>query len=87
MAVGKPFQKGNRGRPEGSANKVTQQARELFTQIMEGHVDNINESLEKIRKKDPARYLDVLSKFFPYFIPKKVEIETPSEIVVKVVRK
>lgn len=75
------------GKPKGAQNKTTKEARQLFISIMEGQVNHVNESLEKIRKDDPKDYLDTLSKFFPYFIPKKVEIDTPHEIVVNVKRK
>lgn len=77
--VGKPFTKGNNGKPKGAENKTTKAARELFVEIMEGEVDNIKESLQTIRKKDHAKYLEVLSKFFPYFIPKKLDISTPKD--------
>lgn len=81
------FQKGNKGKPKGAVNKATRQAKELFLEIMDGEVDNIKNSLDELRKKDKGRYLEVLSKFFPYFIPKKVEIDTPGEIVINVKRK
>lgn len=72
-----PFEKGNTlgtGRPKGLENKATNKARELFLIIMEGEVDNIKLSLEEVRKESYLNYLNVLSKFFPYFIPKKVDI-------------
>lgn len=75
------------GKPKGAQNKTTKEARQLFISIMEGQVEHVNESLEQIRLKDPKDYLDTLSKFFPYFIPKKVEIDTPNEIIVNVKRK
>jgi hypothetical protein len=82
------FTKGNAlGRPKGLENKTTKEARELFISIMEGEVDKIKASLDTVRKQDAKEYLDVLSKFFPYFIPKKVEIDTPNEIIVNVKRK
>lgn len=81
------FQKGNKGKPKGAVNKATRKAKELFLEIMDGEVDNIKNSLDELRKKDKGRYLEVLSKFFPYFIPKKVEIDTPGEIVINVKRK
>jgi hypothetical protein len=81
------FKEGNRGKPKGAVNKTTREAKQLFVEIMEGEVDNIKNSLEELRKKDKGRYLEVLSKFFPYFIPKKVEIDTPSEITINVKRK
>lgn len=75
------------GKPKGAQNKTTKEARQLFMQIMEGQVGHVNESLEKIRKLDAKDYLDTLSKFFPYFISKKIEIDSPNEIVVNVKRK
>jgi hypothetical protein len=81
------FKKGNPGKPKGAMAKVNRQAKELFINIMEGEVDNIKNSLDELRTKDKGRYLEVLSKFFPYFIPKKVEIDTPSEITINVKRK
>jgi hypothetical protein len=85
--MGKKFTKGNAGKPKGAENKTTKAAKELFVSIMEGQVENIEASLETIRKKDPGRYLEVLSKFFPYFIPKKLEIDTPTELIVNVKRR
>lgn len=81
------FKPGNNGKPKGAENKTTKRAKELFVQIMEGEVDHIKESLEKIRKKDPAMYLTTLSKFYPYFMPKKLEVDTPTEIIVNVKRR
>lgn len=82
----KLFTKGNTGKPQGAENKTTKAARELFVEIMEGQVDNIQNALEEIRKKDKYKYLEVLSKFFPYFIPKKVDLTIPSQTTIKVVR-
>jgi hypothetical protein len=80
------FKKGNPGKPKGAENKITRAAKELFLSIMEGQVDHVKASLDKIRKKDPARYLEILSRFFPYFMPKKLEVDTPKEITVNVRR-
>lgn len=81
------FKEGNAGKPKGSVNKTTQAARELFLSIMEGEVNNIKESLDTVRKKDPALYLQTLSRFYPYFIPKKIELDSPTEITVNVKRR
>lgn len=85
--MGKKFEKGNAGKPKGAENKTTKAAKELFVSIMEGQVGHIESSLDEIRVKDPAKYLEVLSKFYPYFIPKKVEIDTPEGIKLTVTRK
>lgn len=81
------FKEGNTGKPKGAENKTTKAAKELFVSIMEGEVDNIKTSLKKIRIKDPARYLEVLSKFYPYFMPKKLEVDTPTGLQVNINRK
>lgn len=76
MAKGKKTGGGSR---KGKENKTTGKARELFVQIMEGEVDYIQQALEAVRKKNPADYLNVLSKFYPYFIPKQVDITSKGE--------
>jgi len=81
------FGPGNPGRPKGAKDKTTTAAKELFMNIMEGEVDHIKQSLTELRKKDKAKYLDTLSKFFPYFIPKRIEIDTPKEMVIHVKRR
>ena len=58
------FKKGHsNGKPKGAENKTTKKARELFVEIMEGEVENIQAALTKVRTKNPAEYLNVLSKF------------------------
>lgn len=72
----KPGQSGNpAGKPKGVKTRTTKEAKELFMAIMGGEIDFIKDSLEKIRQKDPARYLDVLAKLLPYFIPRQVDID------------
>lgn len=81
------FEKGNPGKQKGAEHKTTKAAKELFVSIMEGEVDHIKESLDKVRQKNPALYLMTLSKFYPYFMPKKLEVDTPTEITVNVKRR
>lgn len=85
--MGVKFKPGNSGKPKGAENKTTKAAKELFVAIMEGEVDHIKQSLDKIRKSDPALYLQTLSKFYPYFMPRKIEMDTPTSITVNVKRR
>lgn len=85
--MGKKFTAGNPGKPKGAVNKTTQAAREIFLAIMEGQQEHIEDCLEKVRKKNPAKYLEVLSKFYPYFIPKKIEVDTPTTMTINVKRR
>ena len=85
-----PFKKGESGNPkgrkEGSENKVTTAARELFLLTIEEQVEYIPKAFTDVRdglrndkdddwiiNPNPDRYLDLLSKYIQYFVPKKTE--------------
>ena len=72
------------GRPKGVPNKVTDEARSIFVNVMEGEVQNIKDSLQLLREESTEKYLKALSSLFPYFMPKQSEanvtlIESNSE--------
>ena len=62
------------GRPKGTPNRTTKEARELLEQILLGQVDNIKSSLESLKEESDAKYLDACSKLFTYVLPKKTDI-------------
>ncbi len=62
------------GRPKGTPNRTTKEAKEFLELIMFGQLDNINSALKTLHKKDPAKYLDACSKLFTYVLPKKTDI-------------
>lgn len=63
------------GRPKGSKDKVTTEARELFVHIMDGEVPHIEEALALLREDSSEKYLKALAALFPYFMPKQSETE------------
>ena len=71
--IGRPFEAGNKGKPKGAQAKVTKEARLLFIEIMQGQVPHVQEAFEKL-KSDPEKYINCLSKLFPYFMPKKLDM-------------
>ena len=62
------------GRPKGSSNRSTKEARAIFTDIMAGQMDNVNGSLERVREKSDKDYLNALAKLLPFFMPKMVDV-------------
>lgn len=69
------FEKGNKagGRTKGAVNKVTQSARELFLETLEGQSEHLSEAFAKVREESPSKYLDLFAKYAQYFVPKKTE--------------
>ena len=63
------------GRKKGSINKTTEKAREIFLSTMSGQQDRIKEALNELYKDDKQKYLEVLSRYFPYFIPKQEKLD------------
>ena len=80
--MGRPVNKGTfgqgrvGGKPKGAENKTTKQARELFVATLESQVDHIKDAFDTVREKDPAKYLDLFSKYAKYFVPVKMDITT-----------
>lgn len=84
MAYKKGESGNTKGKPKGLENKSTTGAKEVFIKIMEGEVSHIKQSLESVRHESPAKYLDVLSKLMPYFMPKQVDIKTDGQEIKQV---
>jgi len=76
------FEKGNEGKPKGATNKVTQEARELFLQTLESQVPNIMQAFEDVREKNPAQYLDLFAKYAQYFVPKKTQTDSNTNLTI-----
>lgn len=72
------------GKVKGSQNKLTATAKEMFIGIMEGEINNIKQSLDLTRKESPAKYLDVLSKLMPYFMPKQIDVKSGGDKIKQV---
>jgi hypothetical protein len=69
------FKKGeSKGKPKGALNRTTKEAKEFLEFVMFGQLDNMNDALQRLHKKDPSRYLDACSKLFTYVLPKKTDV-------------
>ena len=62
------------GRPAGTPNRTTQEAREFLEMILYSEFDYILDALKQIRESDPAKYVDSMQKLMTYVLPKKTDI-------------
>ena len=72
------------GRQKGVPNVIVKGAREVFKETLEGQVEHIQDSFEKVRQIDPIKYLELFAKYAQYFMPKQVDITTGGEQVKQV---
>ncbi len=83
------FEKGNKmskGRPKGKLNRSTEMAKLTLARVADKGLNNINEDLEKIRKKDPAQAAQIYLKLLEFVVPrlKAVEMKVDAEVNHKV---
>jgi len=69
-----PFEKGQSGnpagKPKGSANATTRNAREAISAFVEGNVERLNGWLDAIAEKDPEKAYRCLMDVLEYHVPK-----------------
>lgn len=70
-----------KGRAKGVGNKTTEKAKELFITIMSGNVKKFKLALDYLYKKDKIKWLDVVNKFFPYYLPRQQDITSGGESI------
>lgn len=74
-----PAAKGNKynpaGRPKGTANKATTQAREAIASFVEGNVDRLTGWLDQIADDNPRDAFQAFMAVVEYHIPKLARSE------------
>jgi len=80
-----PFKKGKisnpQGRKKGVGNKSTEEAKKLFVDIMSGNIKKFKTALDHLYTKDKIKWLDVVNKFFPYYLPRQTDITSDGESI------
>jgi len=80
-----PFKSGQSGNPtgreKGVGNKSTEKAKVLFMDIMSGNVKKFKAALDYLYKKDKIKWLEVVNKFFPYYLPRQQDITSGGESI------
>lgn len=65
----------NGGRPPGSPNKATKQAREAIARFVDDNADRLTGWLDKIAKDSPEKAFNCFMSVVEYHIPKLQRIE------------
>jgi hypothetical protein len=68
------------GRPKGSLNRSTEQAKLTIARVANHGLNNISEDLEKIRKENPIEAAKLYMRLLEYVVPKQKAIEMRAEI-------
>jgi len=72
-----------RGRKKGVPNKVTADVRAAIARFAENNVDKLQEWLERVAKKDPARAIEIYARVIEFHVPKLARTEVSGEIGVR----
>lgn len=83
------FEKGNKfgkGRPKGALNRSTEQMKLAVARAVNNQLNSINEDLEKIRKENPVKAMEIAMKLMEYTIPKmkSVDLKVDGELTTKI---
>jgi uncharacterized protein YeeX (DUF496 family) len=84
-----PFVKGDNrinkgGRPVGAVNRSTEQMKLTLARAANKTLDTISEDLEKIRKDNPEKAIELALKLMEYVMPKLSRTEMKAEINQKI---
>jgi len=77
------FQKGNKlsnGRPKGALNRSTEMMKVTIARAVDSTLNTLSADLEKIRKDDPERAIELALKLMEFTLPKLSRTEMKAEI-------
>ena len=72
------------GKPKGTQDRTTREAKELFVKIIHGEIDHIKGALDDVRQENPAKYLDIMSKLYTYVMPRMVDVTSDGDPITRV---
>ena len=77
------FQKGHKlatGRPKGAVNSSTEMMKLTIARAVDNTLNTLSADLDKIRKDDPERAIELALKLMEYTLPKLSRTEVRAEI-------
>lgn len=77
------FKQGNqygKGRPKGSINRTTTQAKLAISRLANEGIDALREDLNKIRKTNPEAAAKLYIRLLEFVVPKQSQVDMRAEI-------
>ena len=76
------FEKGNTfgGRKKGSLNRSTEQMKLTIARAVNSSLNSLQEDLERIRKEDPEKAIQLSTKLLEYTLPKMKSIDLNAQM-------
>jgi hypothetical protein len=77
------FEKGHnlaKGRPKGSLNRSTEMMKLTIARAVDNTLNTLSADLEKIKKQDPERAIELALKLMEYTLPKLSRTEVKAEV-------
>lgn len=72
------------GKAKGYTDEATLASREIFKSAIEDQFPKMIEAFEKAREQSPVKYLELITKFAQYVMPKMIDVTTKGEEVKQV---
>lgn len=70
-----PLESRNVGRVEGTKNRVTQNIRKAYQDLVEGNLDNMSQWIGQIAAENPKEAMELMIKLSEFVIPKLARTE------------
>lgn len=70
------------GRKKGVPNKITRQVKDQLKDLWEAEYKYWPDIMAKLRKENPAVYMNVFEKLLPYFVAKKRDITSDDKSII-----
>jgi hypothetical protein len=81
------FEKGHKlakGRPKGAVNRSTEMMKVTIARAVDNTLNTLSADLDKIRKNDPERAIELALKLMEFTLPKLSRTEMKAEIEQKI---